>query len=213
MVDMQQIIEGGGLALIAFMVFAESGMMIGFLFPGDTLLLGAGVFAAAGELPLVLSIIAIAVAAILGDTTGYFIGRFVGPKLFRTAGHLAHRKIRLTKAQRFFRQYGNKAMLIAHFIPYVRSVAPIVAGAIKMRSHSFFIFDAVGDIAWAISLTLIGYFVGERIPNIDQYLEPLIVISTVAFFVPFFARLACKLLHIRTPQIRFKFASSIPKVR
>ena len=104
-------------------------------------------------------------------------------------------------------------MLVSHFIPYVRSVAPVVAGAIKMRQHSFFVFDAIGDIVWAISLTLIGYFVGQRIPNIDQYIEPLVVISTVAFFVPFIVRMLCRLLHIPLPQLRVKSALGSIKVR
>lgn len=197
MFDVNQMIASGGLLVIALMVFAESGMMVGFLFPGDTLLLGAGIFAAAGELPLVLSIGVIASAAILGDNTGYCIGRYAGPKIFKEAGHLAHRRIHLQRARRFFRCYGNKAILAAHFFPYIRSVAPLAAGAIKMPAHVFILYDAIGDIAWAISLTLVGYFAGQRIPHIDQYIQPVIVATTAICIVPMLVRMVLRMIRLR----------------
>lgn len=203
MFDVAHLIEIGGLAIIAFMIFAECGMMVGFLFPGDTLLLGAGIVAATGKLPLIPTIAVVAVAAIAGDICGYIIGRYFGKRLFRAAGRLAHKRLHLARAQRFFRKYGSKTMLVAHFIPYVRSFAPVAAGASKMSAKLFVFFDAIGDITWAISLTLLGFFVGSRIPDLDRYLEPLLILATVIFLFPNVYRIIWKLAFFKALRAKF----------
>jgi membrane-associated protein len=184
MFDVTHLIETGGLLLIAAVIFAESGMMIGFLFPGDTLLLSAGVLAAGGKLSLATTIAVIAVAAILGDNTGYQIGRHFGRRLFSKPDGIIFRREYIMRAEQFYEKHGSKTMLVAHFIAIVRSFAPVAAGAAKMDIKKFMFFDAIGDIAWAITLTLFGYYVGSRIPGIDHYIEPLMIFIVLAFLLP-----------------------------
>jgi membrane-associated protein len=170
MLNVNDIISAGGLLLLGLIIFAESGMFVGFFFPGDTLLLSAGIFAAAGKLPLALTIAVIAVAAIAGDNTGYHIGKRFGRRLFRKPDGLIFRQQYLQRAEAFYEKYGSKTMLLAHFVPVVRTFAPPVAGIAKMNYKQFVIFDAIGDTAWATTVTLIGYWFGSRIPNLDRYI-------------------------------------------
>lgn len=182
--NVDSIIQGGGILAIAAIIFAESGMMLGFFLPGDTLLLAAGVFAAQGKLSLGFSIAAICLAAILGDNTGYSLGRVMGPKLFKKKDGILFRHAYVERTERFYEKYGSKTMLLAHFVPIVRSFAPFVAGVGKMPRAKFFMFDAVGDIVWGVLITLLGYWFGSRIPNIDHYVLPVVVVVMVASFAP-----------------------------
>lgn len=170
MFDIAHLIQTGGLLLIAAIIFAESGMFIGFFFPGDTLLLSAGVFAAQGKLPLAGLLIVVAVAAILGDNIGYLIGKRYGRHLFDRKDSIVFRQEYLRQAENFFKTYGSKAMMIAHFVPVVRTFAPAAAGISSMNHKQFIIYDAIGDIAWAVIVTMIGYWFGTKIPNIDRYI-------------------------------------------
>jgi len=170
MLNVAHVIQAGGLLLVAAIIFGESGMFIGFFFPGDTLLLSAGVFAAQGKLPLLTTILVIALAAILGDNTGYHIGKRYGRRLFRKPDGLVFRQEYVQRAERFYERFGSKTMLIAHFVPVVRTFAPAVAGVARMNCKQFVIFDAIGDTAWAVIVTLIGYWFGTKIPNIDHYI-------------------------------------------
>lgn len=176
MFDVSQLIQAGGLLLIAAIIFGESGMFIGFFFPGDTLLLTAGVFSAQGKLSLVSVILVVAVAAIAGDNTGYHIGRRYGRRLFRKPDGLIFRQEYVQRAEKFYERWGSRTMLIAHFVPIVRTFVPPVAGVAKMDYPKFVFFDAIGDIAWAIIVTMIGYWFGTKIPNLDHY----IVLAVVA---------------------------------
>jgi len=170
MFNVDHIIQAGGLLLIAALIFGESGMFIGFFFPGDTLLLAGGVFAAQGKLSLPLLIIVVAVAAICGDNVGYHIGKRYGRRLFRKPDGLIFRQQYVQQAEAFYEKYGSKTMLVAHFVPIVRTFAPAVAGVARMNYKQFFIFDAIGDTAWAIIVVLIGYWVGTKVPNLDHYI-------------------------------------------
>lgn len=181
---MTHLVQTGGLLLIALIIFAESGMMVGFFFPGDTLLLSAGILAAAGQLSVVWAIIVIAIAAIAGDNTGYHIGRKLGPRLFGKQDGIIFRHDYIMKAEKFYEKYGTKTMLLAHFVPIVRSFAPVTAGAGKMNYKQYVIFDAIGDIAWAVSVTLFGYFVGSKIPGIQNYIEPLLLGIVLLTLIP-----------------------------
>jgi membrane-associated protein len=163
-----------GLPLIALIIFAESGMMVGFFFPGDTLLLSVGIFAAQGKLSLALAIPVIAFAAILGDNIGYQIGKSLGPRLFKKDS-LVFRHEYIMQAEKFYEKYGSKTMLLAHFIPIIRTFAPVTAGAGKMNRTKFFIYDAIGDIVWAVSIILLGYFVASKIPGIQHLVEPVLI--------------------------------------
>ncbi len=206
MFDVTHIVQTGGLLLIALIIFAESGMMVGFFFPGDTLLLSAGILAAAGQLSVVWAIIVIAIAAIAGDNTGYHIGRRLGPRLFKKEDSIIFRHDYIMKAEWFYEKYGTKTMLLAHFVPVVRSFAPVTAGAGKMNYKQFVIFDAIGDIVWAISVTLFGYFVGSKIPGIQNYIEPLLLGIVAVTLVP-------TIYHaLKDPKIRAKLFSKFRKI-
>ncbi|HET7320315.1 MAG TPA: VTT domain-containing protein, partial [Candidatus Saccharimonadales bacterium] len=153
MFDVTHIVAAGGLLLVAAIIYSEVALMLGFFLPGDTLLLSVGIFAAQGKLPLAWSIAVIAAAAILGDNTSYHIGRKLGPRLFRKKDGIIFRHEYIERAERFYEKYGNKAALLAHWVPIVRTFAPLLAGVGKMRYRTFALYDAVGDVAWAIIVT------------------------------------------------------------
>jgi membrane-associated protein len=195
MFDVTQLVQSGGLLLIALIIFAESGMMVGFFFPGDTLLFSAGILAAAGSIGIIETMVVIAAAAILGDNIGYHIGNKLGPRLFKKDG-LVFRHEYIMRAEKFYEKYGTKTMLIAHFIPIVRTFAPVTAGAAKMDYKTFVIYDAIGDIAWTVTVTLSGYFIGSRIPGVEHYIEPVLIGIVLIFLAP-------TLYHIfKDPKIR-----------
>jgi len=184
MLDVTHIVAAGGLALVAAIIYSEVALMLGFFLPGDTLLLSVGIFAAQGKLPLLLSIIIIALAAILGDNTSYHIGNRVGPRLFRKKDGIIFRQEYVARAEHFYGKYGNKTALLAHWVPIVRTFAPLLAGVGKMPYRTFVVYDAVGDVAWATIVTLLGYFVGSRIPNIDHYILFVLALVIIASFGP-----------------------------
>ena len=175
--DPTELIKTGGLLLIALIVFAESGMFVGFFLPGDTLLLSAGILASQEQLSasVVVVIIVIAVAAILGDNVGYHIGRIYGRRLFKKKDGLIFRQEYVQRAEGFYEKYGSKTMLVAHFIPIVRTFAPPVAGVARMNYRQFFIYDAIGDIAWATSITLVGYWFGTKVPGLEDYIHYVLI--------------------------------------
>jgi membrane-associated protein len=183
MFDVTSILQTGGLLVLFLIIFAESGMMVGFFFPGDTLLFSAGILAAAGKLSLPEVLAVISVAAILGDNVGYLIGKHLGPRLFKKDS-VVFRHDYIMRAEEFFRKHGTKTMLVAHFVPIVRSFAPVTAGASKMNHKQFILFDAIGCIAWTFLITLLGYYVGSRIPGIEKYIEPVLLIVVLAFLLP-----------------------------
>lgn len=179
MFDVSHIIQHGGLLLISLIIFAESGMMVGFFLPGDTLLVSAGIFAAKGQISIGLALLAIGAAAIIGDNLGYQIGHLFGPRVFRKKDSLIFRQEYLERAQAFFDKYGNKAMLLAHFIPVIRAFAPVTAGAAGMKRRTFIMFDAIGDITWTVLVTLFGYFVASKIPGAEKLVEPILLLVVV----------------------------------
>lgn len=146
--------------------------------------MSAGVLAATGNLSLALAILVIGAAAILGDNVGYQIGKSFGPKLFKKEDSIIFRQEYIKRAEAFFEKYGSKTMLAAHFIPIVRSFAPVAAGAASMNRKLFVIFDAIGIAAWTALLVLFGYFVGSHIPGIDKYVEPLLVAVVILTLIP-----------------------------
>ena len=168
--DVDQIIRAGGLLLIGIIIFAESGMFVGFFLPGDTLLLSAGIFAAQGKLSLICVVMVVTVAAIAGDNVGYHIGKRYGRRLFKKPDGIIFRQQYVDQAEKFYERWGSKMMLVSHFVPVVRTFAPPVAGVAKMNYKQFVVFDAIGILAWAVGVTLIGYWFGSKIPNIDQYI-------------------------------------------
>lgn len=183
MFDVTTILKSGGLLIVALIIFAESGMMVGLFFPGDTLLFSAGILAASGTLPILTTLAVIAGAAILGDNIGYLIGKTLGHKLFKKDSVLLRHEY-IMRAEKFYEKHGSKTMLVAHFVPIVRSFAPVTAGAGKMNHKQFIVFDAIGDIAWTLVVTLAGFFIGSRIPGIQKFIEPVLIIIVLIFLLP-----------------------------
>lgn len=182
--DPESLIASGGLALIAFLVFAESGLLFGFFFPGDTLLFAAGIFAASGQFSIVTVIAVIVVSAILGGNAGYYIGRRFGPGLFKKKDGILFHHEYIEKAELFYKKHGGKTIILARFIPIVRTFAPVVAGIGKMDRRKFLIFNILGSGIWGISVTLLGYYIGSKIPNIDTYLMPIVATIVILSFAP-----------------------------
>lgn len=183
MLEPEHIIATGGLLLIIAIIFSESGLLLGFFLPGDTLLFAAGFFASQGKLSLALLFLTLIPAAVLGYWLGYHIGNRLGPKVFKKeAVFLKHEYIE--KAEQFYAKHGGKATMLARFVPVVRTIAPVMAGAAKMNPKSFWFYNITGAVIWVVSVTLLGYWLGERIPNIDAYLLPIVLCATLFSFAP-----------------------------
>lgn len=177
-------IASGGILLIAFIVFAESGLLVGFFLPGDTLLIAAGVLASQGALSIETTIAAIVIAAIVGDNVGYTIGQYSGKKLFHKKDGILFRHEYVERAQGFYEKHGGKTIIMARFVPIVRTFAPVVAGVGKMPRGKFFAYNVVGALIWGVGVTLLGYWLGGKFPEIGHYLEYVVIFVVVASFFP-----------------------------
>ncbi len=177
------LITFGTIGLFAI-VFAESGLFFGFFLPGDSLLFTAGLFAAQGTLSLPVILVGCFVAAVAGDQVGYLFGKRVGPALFRRPDSRFFRQEYVERAQQFFGRYGAKTIVLARFVPIVRTFAPILAGVGRMPYRTFVTFNVVGGLLWAIGVTLLGYALGEMIPDIDTYLLPIIAVIIALSLIP-----------------------------
>ena len=179
MLSIDKAILSGGLIAIGVTVFAESGLLIGFFLPGDTLLFGAGILASQGTLPLGWLLVITIVAAIVGDNVGYSIGRRTGKRLFHKKESILFRQDHLERAEQFYEKHGGKTIILARFVPVVRTFAPMVAGIGKMPRQRFLAFNVVGGILWGGGVTMLGYFLGQRMPWIEHYITPLILFIVV----------------------------------
>jgi membrane-associated protein len=182
--DVQHIIESGGLLLITGIVFAESGLLLGFFLPGDTLLFSAGFFAAQGKLPLGWLLCLVVCAAIAGYYTGYYIGHRFGPRLFSKPNGLLFRQEYLRRSEAFYKKHGGKTIFLSRFVPVVRTFAPVVAGMGKMDLKRFNMFNLLGAMVWGAGVTLLGHWLGSKIPNVDRYLLPVILLAMAISFGP-----------------------------
>lgn len=176
-------ILGGGLLAIGATVFAESGLLVGFFLPGDTLLFGAGILASQGTLPLLPLLAIIIVSAIIGDNVGYSIGRRTGKRLFKKQESILFKPEHLERAEKFYEVHGGKTIILARFVPVVRTFAPMVAGIGKMPRSRFLAFNIVGGVLWGGGVTLLGYWLGLRLPWIENYLTPVILGIIVLSFL------------------------------
>jgi len=174
---------GGHLAIWAI-VFAESGLLIGFFLPGDSLLFAAGLLASAGKLNIFALIIGCFICAVVGDNVGYATGKRFGPKLFSKEDSLFFHKNHITKAQNFYEKHGTKTIVLARFMPVVRTFAPIVAGIGKMDYSTFFKFNLLGGLVWTSGLSLLGFGLGNVIPDVDKYLLPITLAIVVISIIP-----------------------------
>lgn len=180
----QFLIQAAGLAGIFAIVFAESGLFFGFFFPGDSLLVAAGLFAAQGNFNIFLLTAGAFVAAVLGDSVGYAFGRKVGPKLFKREDSLLFHKKHVERAQAFYEKHGVKTIVLARFVPIVRTFAPIVAGVGQMKYRTFIAYNVIGGFWWTVIMTLTGFFLGKAFPGIVSYIHYVVGAIILLSLVP-----------------------------
>lgn len=184
MFNVVHLIESGGLLLIGAIVFAETGLLVGFFLPGDTLLLTAGIFAAQGHLNLYLAIAVIVIASIAGNYAGYQIGHHTGKRIFTKSDGILFRQEYIIRAETFYEKHGGKTILLARFVPIVRTFAAVVAGVAAMNMGVFMFYNILGGLLWGTSVTLLGYWFGSKIPNIDHYILPFMAVIILLSFAP-----------------------------
>ncbi len=177
--NVPELIKLVGLPGAAFIIFSETGLMVGFFLPGDSLLVTAGVLAAAGLLNIYALVPTLLGAAVLGNATGYQIGKRAGQALYSRPNSFFFRREHLVKTHEFYERHGGKTIILAQFMPIVRTFAPVVAGAAGMTYRRFATFNVVGAACWIPSMTLIGYFLGRAIPDIEKRIH--LVVAVVIF--------------------------------
>ena len=180
-----ELIRVGGYAALFLIVFAETGLLAGFFLPGDSLLVTAGLIASTeGTLNVGLLILLLSAAAIAGDSTGYAIGHYLGPRLFKRDNSRFFHKDHLLRTQRFYEKHGPKTIVLARFVPFVRTFAPTVAGVGRMRYPLFLFYNVAGGIGWVCAMTLTGYFLGRLVPDISRYLHLLVGAVILLSLIP-----------------------------
>jgi membrane-associated protein len=184
--DPRTLIETFGYIGLFVIIFAESGLFFGFFLPGDSLLLTAGLFAYKGELSLWVLVPLLFVAAVLGDNVGYWFGRKAGPPLFNREESLLFKRKNLLAARAFYDRHGGKTIILARFMPFIRTFAPIVAGAVEMEYRRFMTFNLMGGLLWAIGVTLAGYTLGSLFPPevLDKYFLLIVLVVIFLSVVP-----------------------------
>ncbi len=170
--------------ILTIFVFAETGMMVGFFLPGDSLLVTAGIFASRGDLDIITLIALLIPATLLGDSIGYFIGRKLGPKIFTKEKSFLFRKDYILKTKSFYDKHGGITIAIARFMPIIRTFAAVVAGVGQMKYTKFLFYDIIGGISWVLSMTLAGYFLGQLFPGVVKRLELVIIIVVFVSLLP-----------------------------
>ena len=190
--DVQGLVRIGGLALIAGVIFAETGLLVGFFLPGDSLLVTAGLYCTSAnpdKAPLLniltLNLAAIA-AAIIGDTVGYWIGAKAGPAIFTREQSLLFSRKHLLRTKEFYERHGGKTIIIARFLPFVRTFAPVVAGVGKMSYKRFLTFNVFGGLGWVLSMTLLGFTLGTLYPPITKQIDKVIIVIIAVSLLPGF---------------------------
>ena len=181
----ETLIRWGGYTVLVAIIFAETGLLAGFFLPGDSLLVTAGLLTASdGALNIWLLIVLVSAAAIAGDSTGYAIGAYIGPRLFNRENSRFFHKDHVARTRRFYDKYGAKTIVLARFVPIVRTFAPTVAGVGKMRYRTFLAFNVVGGIGWVTSMLLAGFWLGRSIPDIEHHIHWVIGIVILLSFLP-----------------------------
>src|SRR3989344_8123407 len=173
-IDLITLIKTAGYIGIFVITFAESGLFVGFFLPGDSLLFTAGFLASQGFLSIAPLIIIAFLGATTGDSVGYAFGKKIGPHIFTKENSIFFHKDHLVRAENFYNKYGAKTIVIARFMPIVRTFAPILAGVGRMRYGTFVFYNIFGGALWSLGLSGLGYYLGSSIPNIDRYLLPII---------------------------------------
>jgi len=183
--DVRGIIAWGGYVGLTGIIFAETGLLIGFFLPGDSLIVTAGLLAATtGVFNVYWLGLLLTVASIIGNTVGYAIGKATGPRLFTRENSLLFNKKHLYRAREFYERHGGATVIIARFMPIVRTFVPVVAGMAQMGYRRYTLFNVIGGVAWIWSMLFIGYFLGRYIPGVDQHIELVIVLVVLASLMP-----------------------------
>ncbi|HUJ32014.1 MAG TPA: VTT domain-containing protein [Candidatus Acidoferrum sp.] len=182
--DVKGLIEWGGTLLVCVIVFVETGMFVGFLLPGDSLLVTAGVFAGAGQLKLAELLTLVTLCSIIGDQVGYYIGWNAGANLYRREDSRFFKKRHLERAHEFYERYGGKTIILARFVPIIRTFCPPVAGAARMKYSHYLAYDIAGGFLWVWSMILLGYTLGRSVPNIEKRIHYVIAAVIVLSLIP-----------------------------
>lgn len=182
--DVEGLVRVGGLMALIAIVFAETGLLIGFFLPGDSLLVTAGLFAVNGHLELWSLFLFVSLAAIVGDAVGYFLGARTGHRIFSREDSLLFHKKHLVSTKEFYDRHGGITIVLARFMPILRTFAPVVAGVGNMRYGRFALYNVMGGVGWVVSMTSIGYFLGKTIPDIDRYIHVVIAAVILLSLVP-----------------------------
>jgi membrane-associated protein len=181
---LDDLIRAGGYAVLVAIVFTETGLLVGFFLPGDSLLITAGLVAGSGGLDIWWLNVLLILAAIAGDSVGYSIGFRTGPRIFTRENSLLFNRRHLVRTREFYERYGGKTIVLARFIPILRTFAPVVAGVGQMAYRRFLFFNVFGGIGWVASLTWAGYLLGRTVPNIDQHVHLVVIIVIVLSVLP-----------------------------
>jgi membrane-associated protein len=182
--NVRGLVEWGGTLLVCVVVFAETGLFVGFFLPGDSLLVTAGVFAGAGHMRLAELLSLVTLCAIAGDQLGYFVGWKAGESLYRREDSRFFKKKHLERAHEFYESYGGKTIILARFVPIIRTFCPPVAGAAKMSYWRYLTYDIVGGFLWIWSMVLVGYTLGRTVPNVDRKIHFIIAGVIVLSLIP-----------------------------
>jgi len=181
---LRNLIGSGGAPLVCTIVFVETGFFVGFFLPGDSLLITAGIVSYAGLIPLKWLLLPVMLCAIAGDQIGYWIGRSAGPALYRREDSFFFRRSHLQRAHDFYEKYGGRAVILARFVPVVRTFCPPVAGAAKMPYSRYLLFDSLGGVLWIGTMILGGYSLAHLIPNIGQWIHYVIIVVIFLSLLP-----------------------------
>ena len=182
--DVRGLIQLGGLLMVCTIVFVETGLFVGFFLPGDSLLVTAGVFAASGDLNLAVLLAGASACAIAGDQVGYYIGRRAGAALYNRPDSRFFKRKHLERAHAFYEKHGAKTIVIARFVPIVRTFAPAVAGAAEMNYRRFISYNVFGGLFWVLSTVLLGFFLGRAVPDIERHIHIVIAVVIFVSFLP-----------------------------
>jgi membrane-associated protein len=184
--DLPALVQWAGYVGLTIIIFAETGLLLGFFLPGDSLLVTAGLLCSQAGFGLNVWLLGLilTVAAIVGDSVGYNIGHATGPRIFTRQDSLLFNRGHLLRAQAFYEKHGGKTIILARFMPIVRTFAPVVAGVGQMRYRSFLMYNVIGGVAWIWSMLMIGYVLGRYIPGIDQHIEKVILVVIFLSILP-----------------------------
>ena len=182
--SLDSLIQWGGYGVLFAIVFAETGLLVGFFLPGDSLLITAGLLAANGTLNIWWLNGLLIVAAVVGDSVGYAIGRRLGPRLFTRQKSLLFNPAHIERTRRFYEKYGAKTIVIARFVPIVRTFAPVLAGVGGMEYRRFILYNVAGGVGWVVSMTWVGYLLRQSIPNVGSYIHIVVPIVIVLSCIP-----------------------------